>query len=93
MTHMHTHMEYYEFTSTFILCPVSDVRFHLYNASFLQVSGLDVRDGQVAVGDHSGNVALLNFEGEVIWSKQGEGTHSFLVSNCVHVQHLLKEGT
>ena len=65
------------------------VTFYLYVLHvFLQVLWLDVRYGQIAAGDQSGKAALVNFEGEVIWSKDAEGTYSYLVSNCVHVHYI-----
>ena len=42
---------------------------------FGQVYWLDVQHGMLAAAGEDGHVALINYEGEIIWEKQGgEGT-------------------
>ncbi len=41
--------------------------------NFMSIFWLDVFNGMVAASDSSGNVALVNCEGEVVWKKKSDG--------------------
>ncbi len=48
---------------------------------FSSVYWLDVLHGMITASDGSGNVALVNFEGEVIWKKDSGFSGGWMVSD------------